>query len=37
MYLGARVQKYAPERWIKIMLGAVIISVASNYIMRFFG
>jgi len=36
MYLGARVQKYAPERWIKIMLGAVIISVASNYIMRFF-
>jgi uncharacterized membrane protein YfcA len=25
MYLGARVQKYAPEKWIKLMLGTVII------------
>jgi uncharacterized membrane protein YfcA len=37
MYLGARVQKYAPEKWIKLMLGAVIIIVASKYILRFFG
>lgn len=37
MYLGARVQKYAPERWIKLMLGGVIITVASKYILSFFG
>jgi uncharacterized membrane protein YfcA len=37
MYLGARAQKYASERWIKLMLGAVIIIVASKYILRFFG
>jgi len=36
MYLGARVQKYAPERWIKLMLGGVIIIVASKYILNFF-
>jgi len=35
MYLGARVQKYAPERWIKLMLGGVIIIVASKYILGF--
>ena len=37
MYLGARVQKYAPERWIKLMLGGVIIIVASKYILRYMG
>lgn len=37
MYLGARVQKYAPERWIKLMLGAVIVVVAAKYILRLFG
>jgi len=37
MYLGARVQKYVPGRWIKLMLGAVIIIVASKYILRFWG
>jgi uncharacterized membrane protein YfcA len=36
MYLGAMVQKYAPERWIKLMLGGVIVSVASKYIFNFF-
>jgi uncharacterized membrane protein YfcA len=36
MYLGAKMQKYAPERWIKLMLGAVIIIVASKYIFKFF-
>ena len=36
MYLGARLQKYAPESWIKLMLGAVIIIVASKYISNFF-
>ncbi len=37
MYLGARVQKYAPEKWIKLMLGTVSIIVAAKYILRFFG
>jgi uncharacterized membrane protein YfcA len=36
MYLGARMQKYAPERWIKLMLGVVIVTVASRYIIKFF-
>ena len=36
MYLGARVQKYASERWIKLMLGGVIVIVASKYILKFF-
>jgi uncharacterized membrane protein YfcA len=36
MYLGARAQKYASERWIKLMLGGVIIIVASKYILKFF-
>ena len=36
MYLGARVQKYAPEKWIKLMLGIVIVTVASRYIIKFF-
>jgi uncharacterized membrane protein YfcA len=37
MYLGARVQKYVPGRWTKLMLGTVIIIVASKYILRVFG
>ncbi len=37
MYLGARVQKYVPEKWIKLMLGAVIMIVAAKYILKFFG
>jgi uncharacterized membrane protein YfcA len=37
MYLGARVQKYMPGKWIKLMLGTVIIIVASKYILKFFG
>jgi len=36
MYLGARVQKYMPGRWIKLMLGVVIVTVASRYIIKFF-
>ena len=35
IYLGARVQKHLPGRWIKLMLGAVIIIVASKYILRY--
>jgi uncharacterized membrane protein YfcA len=35
MYLGARVQKYIPGRWIKLMLGGVVIIVASKYILHY--
>jgi hypothetical protein len=37
MYLGARCQKFVPQRAIKGMLGAIIISVALRYIIQFFG
>ena len=37
MYFGAKVQKYVPGRWIKLLLGTVIIIVASKYILRFLG
>ncbi|UCD80081.1 MAG: sulfite exporter TauE/SafE family protein [Desulfobacterales bacterium] len=37
MYLGARVQKHASERWIKLILAGVIIVVALKYILRFLG
>ena len=37
MYLGARAQKYMPGHWIKLMLGTVIMMVASKYILKFFG
>ncbi|MBT8331312.1 MAG: sulfite exporter TauE/SafE family protein [Deltaproteobacteria bacterium] len=37
MYLGARAQKYVPARWIKLLLGGVIITVAGKYILRFLG
>ena len=35
MYLGARAQRYVPARWIKLMLGGVIIVVALKYILSF--
>ncbi len=37
MYLGARVQKFVPAKWIKLMLGSIMIMVASKYILRFWG
>jgi len=37
MYLGARVQKYVLGRWIKLMLGCVIIILASKYILHYWG
>jgi uncharacterized membrane protein YfcA len=36
MYLGARVQKYMPQKYIKLMLGVLIVYVSSNYIIQFF-
>ena len=36
MYLGARFQKYIPQKFIKIILGALIICVSFTYIAQFF-
>ncbi len=36
MYIGARLQKFIPQRLIKIMLGIMIVSLALRYIIQFF-
>lgn len=36
MYLGARLQKFVPQRFIKLMLGGLIVFVALKYIIQFF-
>lgn len=36
MYFGARMQKFVPQKFIKIMLGLLIVYVASRYIIQFF-
>jgi hypothetical protein len=36
MYFGARFQKFIPQRFIKLMLGAAIVSLAAKYIVQFF-
>ena len=36
MYLGARLQKYVPQKAIKLLLGAMILSLALRYISRYF-
>lgn len=36
MYLGARLQKYIPQKFIKMMLSSLILSVSFTYIVRFF-
>ncbi|HSB31699.1 MAG TPA: sulfite exporter TauE/SafE family protein [Candidatus Sulfobium mesophilum] len=36
MYLGARMQKFVPQRLIKLMLGALIVYVSARYITQFF-
>lgn len=36
MYLGARIQKHMPERFIKLLLSVVILVVALRYIVQFF-
>jgi len=35
-YFGARVQKYLPERWIRLFLGLLVTGLALNYVTRFF-
>lgn len=36
MYLGARAQKFVPQKFIKIGLGIVIVFLASKYIIQYF-
>jgi len=36
MYLGARFQKFVPQKIIKLMLGIIIVSLAVKYILQFF-
>ncbi len=36
MYLGARLQKYMPQRYIKLLLGVLIVYVSASYIIQFF-
>lgn len=36
MYIGARLQKYVPQKVIKLMLGIMIVTLALRYIMQFF-
>ncbi len=37
VYLGARFQKFVPQRFIKLLLGVLIVYVAVKYITQFFG
>jgi uncharacterized membrane protein YfcA len=34
--VGARLQKYLPERWIRLLLGIVVLGVAAGYIGQYF-
>lgn len=36
MYLGARFQKFVPQKFIKLMLGIIIVSLALKYISQYF-
>jgi uncharacterized membrane protein YfcA len=36
IYLGARCQKFVPQKFIKLMLGAIILSLALSYIVQYF-
>jgi uncharacterized membrane protein YfcA len=36
MYFGAKMQKYISEKWIKLVLGMIVLIIASRYILRFF-
>ena len=35
-YFGARVQRYLPERWIRLSLGIIVTGVGVSYIAGFF-
>jgi uncharacterized membrane protein YfcA len=35
MYCGARLQKFVPQKYIKLMLGLLIIYVAARYVIQY--
>lgn len=37
MYLGARCQKFVPQKFIKLLLGLLIVFVALKYVSQYFG
>ncbi|MEM4645510.1 MAG: sulfite exporter TauE/SafE family protein, partial [Archaeoglobaceae archaeon] len=36
MYIGARIQKFMPEKMIRIILSAVVLATSANYVLQFF-
>ncbi|HAK59665.1 MAG TPA: hypothetical protein DCO77_04690 [Nitrospiraceae bacterium] len=36
MYIGARLQKFVPQKFIKLLLGILILFVAIKYITQYF-
>jgi uncharacterized membrane protein YfcA len=36
MYCGARLQKFVPQKFIKLILGLIIVYVAGRYIWQYF-
>ena len=36
MYVGARLQKFVPQKFIRAMLGVIIVSLAGQYMLQFF-
>ena len=36
IYLGARLQKFVPQKFIKLLLGMMIVFLALKYILQFF-
>jgi uncharacterized protein len=37
MYCGARLQKFVPQKFIKLLLGVLIVSLAARYILQYLG
>jgi uncharacterized membrane protein YfcA len=35
-FVGARLQKHLPERWIRLLLGLLVMAIAASYILQFF-
>lgn len=35
MYFGAKMQRYISEKWIKLVLGIIVLIIGSRYILRF--
>ena len=36
MYMGARLQKYIPQKYLKLILGIIITFLAGSYIVQYF-